>query len=67
MPRQPPVTADEWERLRDDEGRISSEKEQLVKARVFAGVRNIEGSSGFSCASLYRQSTSYCPILSCRV
>ena len=39
LPRQPPVTADEWERLRDDAGRISSDKEKLLKARVFAGVR----------------------------
>ena len=38
LPRQPPVSSDEWERMRDDEGRISVDKEQQLRARIFAGV-----------------------------
>ena len=36
--RQPEVTSDEWERLRDDWGRITPKMEQQFRARVFAGV-----------------------------
>ena len=40
-PRQPPVTSDEWERLRDDLGRLTPDKEQFFRARVFAGVMSM--------------------------
>ena len=39
QPRLPPVTVEEWERLRDDWGRITEENELRFKARVFYGVR----------------------------
>lgn len=41
QPRLPPVAVEEWERLRDDWGRISKENELKFKARVFYGVSDI--------------------------
>ena len=38
LPRLPPVTLEEWERFRDDWGRINTESELKFKARVFYGV-----------------------------
>ena len=39
LPRLPPVTVEEWERFRDDWGRITTDSELKFKARVFYGVK----------------------------
>ena len=38
VPRQSPLTAEEWESLRGADGRISAVNERHFRARVFAGV-----------------------------
>ena len=40
LPRLPPVTVEEWERFRDDWGRITTDSELKFRARVFYGVMN---------------------------
>ena len=41
LPRLPPVAVEEWERFRDDWGRITTDSELKFKARVFYGVNII--------------------------
>ena len=38
LPRLPPVTLEEWERFREDWGRIDTENELKFKNRVFYGI-----------------------------
>jgi hypothetical protein len=53
LPRLPPVTVEEWERFRDDWGRIDTDSELKFKARVFYGVKNIVTIVLFCALKLY--------------
>jgi hypothetical protein len=47
------VTVEEWERFRDDWGRIDTDSELKFKARVFYGVKNIVTIVLFCALKLY--------------